>query len=113
MSDKNTNIKERILQVIDLQGLKKVNFLPQIGMTYDAFRGKALETSLNSDAIVKFLALFPEINPNWLLTGEGSMLKAGYTHSGEVSEPETAYGSIDYNKLADIVLEKMADKLKK
>ncbi len=68
-------IKKRILQYIEFKGFKKEDFFKKIGITSANFRGKALETPLNSNTIENIFTLFPEISPNWLLTGSGSMLQ--------------------------------------
>ncbi len=68
-------IKDRILKISDYSGLTKELFFSKIGMTTANFRGKAKETPINSTAIENILSVFPEINPEWLLTGKGSMLK--------------------------------------
>lgn len=68
-------IKERIIQILEYKGIAKENFYTEIGMTSASFRGKAKESPLNSNAIENILSIIPEINPEWLLTGKGSMLK--------------------------------------
>ncbi|MGQ1929031.1 transcriptional regulator [Ornithobacterium rhinotracheale] len=75
MSNKILNIKERILYLLDMKGVAKSTFFPKIGMTYGNFTGKSKETPLNSDAIGNILSEFPDLNPEWLLTGKGEMLK--------------------------------------
>ena len=74
-------IKDRILKISDYSGLTKELFFSKIGMTTANFRGKAKETPINSTAIENILSVFPEINPEWLLTGKGSMLKGTSTES--------------------------------
>jgi phage repressor protein C with HTH and peptisase S24 domain len=73
--DNNFTIKERILQVAKYKGFTLENFCNKIGLTYGNFKGKAKETPINSDAIVNILSIIPDINIEWLLTGEGQMLK--------------------------------------
>jgi phage repressor protein C with HTH and peptisase S24 domain len=76
-------IKDRILKISDYSGLTKELFFSKIGMTTANFRGKAKETPINSTAIENILSVFPEINPEWLLTGKGSMLKGSSAESIE------------------------------
>lgn len=74
--DKNyTYIKERVLYIAEFKGISKERFLESIGMTYGSFKGTAKKGSLNSDAIAKLYTNHPDINPRWLLTGEGDMLR--------------------------------------
>lgn len=51
-------------------------------------------TSIKTDTLEKFLITYPEISPEWLLTGKGSMLN-------EDSTPD----NINYKDLADARLE--------
>ncbi|MGL4346992.1 MAG: hypothetical protein ACRCR9_02770 [Chitinophagaceae bacterium] len=70
-----SNIKERCLEIAVNKGISKELFFKNIGMTYGNFKGKAKETPLNSDTIANILTNFPDISPEWLLTGKGSMLR--------------------------------------
>ena len=68
-------IKERILQILDYYREPKEKFFEKIGFTSANFRGKNKEKSVGSDIIEKIFTEFPEINLDWLLTGNGSMIK--------------------------------------
>lgn len=68
-------IKERIIQVIENKGIAKEVFYVKIGMTSANFRGEAKKRPINSNAIENILSEIPDLNPEWLLTGKGSMLK--------------------------------------
>jgi hypothetical protein len=69
-------IKERILQIVAYKQEKKEYFFSKIGMTSANFRGEAKKTPINSTAIENILSFFPDINPEWLLTGKGEMLRS-------------------------------------
>lgn len=65
--------KERILQFIDYKGISKNKFYQETGIsngTLDKSSGLSLET------VEKFYDVYPEINPEWLITGRGGMLKS-------------------------------------
>jgi hypothetical protein len=47
----------------------------ELGVTSANFRGRAKTTPVNSDVIANLYAMFPDINLEWLFTGEGQMLK--------------------------------------
>ncbi|MCT4580803.1 MAG: S24 family peptidase [Flavobacteriales bacterium] len=70
-----TTIKDRVIQIIDNKEVSKESFFRTIGMTSANFRGKAKETPLNSNAIKEIITNYPEINLQWLITGEGEMVK--------------------------------------
>jgi hypothetical protein len=49
--------------------------------------------SIGKTVIEKILMAFPDINPVWLLTGEGSMLKSKYNEAPILPDPQAPYGS--------------------
>lgn len=75
MDNKFSKIKERVLYLIECHNDKKENFFEKIGMSYGNFKGTAKNTPLNSDAIANILTIYPDTNPDWLVTGEGSMFR--------------------------------------
>jgi cellulase/cellobiase CelA1 len=72
-------IKERILQLLEYKHIGKENFFEKMGMTSANFRGEAKKRPLNSNAIENILSEFPDLSPEWLLTGKGSMLRESST----------------------------------
>ncbi|GIJ93523.1 hypothetical protein CAPN002_07410 [Capnocytophaga stomatis] len=84
-------IKERVIQVIEIKGIAKEKFFEKIGVTSANFRGNAKKTPLNSTTIENILSEIPELNPEWLLTGKGSMLK---TESNPTAPPPEDTGQI-------------------
>ena len=70
-----TNIKERILYFIENQGEKKELFFEELGMSYANFKGVQKKSALGSDKIDKILSKYPNLNLDWLFTGQGEMLK--------------------------------------
>lgn len=74
MEIKSTTIKERVLIFIKNQGYKVSKFFPEIEESYDNFKGQKLNSALSSDVLVKLRTKFPDLNMDWLLTGEGKML---------------------------------------
>ena len=69
-------ILERLKEYIDFKGIKIATFEKQIGMSNASF-GKSLKNggAIGTDKLEKILNVFKDINPEWLLTGEGKMLK--------------------------------------
>jgi transcriptional regulator with XRE-family HTH domain len=68
-------IKERILQYLGYKGIKKVDFYEKIRLNPSNFKGAGLKSDLSGNKIANILSLYPEINPGWLIMGEGEMLK--------------------------------------
>lgn len=67
-------IKERILYLAKCLGFTYEDFCKKIDMTYANFKGSAKLRPINSNTIAKILTIEPNLNLNWLITGEGDML---------------------------------------
>ncbi|MDH1602238.1 hypothetical protein [Empedobacter sp. GD03739] len=66
-------IKKRIHKILEVRKVQKEYFYKKIGMTSANFRGKAVETPINSNALNNIISLFPDLNIHWLITGKGEM----------------------------------------
>lgn len=73
-------IKGRILEYLDNVNISKEKFYHITGITASNFKGKGAESELGGDKIVKILSIFSDISPEWLILGEGSMLKSKKDH---------------------------------
>lgn len=80
--------KDRILQFIEYKGISKNKFYNETGISNGILDKKS---GLSMDTVEKFYSTYPEINPEWLLTGEGEMLKSGSTNT-EASKEESVKG---------------------
>jgi putative phage repressor len=67
---------DRILQFIDYKGISKLSFYKEVGLS-NGFLDK--NKSIGSEKLVKILNSYPEIEPLWLLLGQGEMLKKDVT----------------------------------
>lgn len=65
---------QRICQYIDTKGISKYKFYQKTGLS-NGFLDKG--ENIGSDKCEKIIYAFPEINPDWLLTGKGDMLRDG------------------------------------
>lgn len=74
MAKNIATIKGRVLKYIDSQGIKKEDFYKKISMNGQSWRGKGAESELSGDKIATVLSQYRDINPYWLLLGEGEML---------------------------------------
>ena len=73
---KNLTIKEKILAFLTARGIKKVEFFERTGIQSSNFKGANLASAPGSDMLVKILTYYPELSAEWLLTGNGEMLKS-------------------------------------
>lgn len=69
---KRSIIKQNILHYIDSVNITKYSFYKKTGITRGILDQ---DTGISEDNIAKFIAYFPEINTEWLLTGIGNMIK--------------------------------------
>ena len=69
------NTKERLLQYLDRKGVNKSQFFSNVGLSRTNFTGANLLKSLSSDALVKILTYCPDLSAEWLMRGEGDMLR--------------------------------------
>ena len=75
MDKKETNIKERVVQIAKEQSVSQERFFHSIGMTSANFRGNAKKTPLNSTAIANIVTIYPEVDLHWLVLGETPVTK--------------------------------------
>src|SRR5690554_1338451 len=74
--ENTTNLSKRIKQLIDYKGITLNKFSIQVGASNSYFNKVLKEnSSIGSDRIERILRVFPEVNAEWLLTGQGEMLK--------------------------------------
>lgn len=65
-------IIDRIRQIIDYKNISTRKFCIEVGIA-NGFLDKVKD--IGSEKVVKILNTYPEIDTEWLLTGNGSMLK--------------------------------------
>ncbi len=81
IKEKNTDISERLKQVIDYLGFTKNEFAKKLGynrsqVIYDIIKGKS-KPSYDFFFRFKNTGFSEKINTDWLITGEGEMLRSG------------------------------------
>ena len=69
-------IKQRLLQFVDYKQIERKNFFGELNVATSNFRGNALYSEVGGDVIAKILSSHPKLNAEWLLTGNGEMLKS-------------------------------------
>lgn len=71
----NQSIIERIDVFIKQKNISELELERQSGLNVGLIKGARKQGSnIGSDKLVKILTKFPELNPSWLLLGEGDML---------------------------------------
>lgn len=87
MDNKFSNIKERILQIANNQNISYEKFCEKIGVTYGNFKGENKKRPINSNILENILSIYPNVNPSWLLTGQGKMLIEEDSYIEELISP--------------------------
>jgi len=67
----NSPFKQRILQFVESQKLSKREFYKKTGISRGTLENS---TGLTEETMAKFIAAFPDINPSWLINGNGEMI---------------------------------------
>jgi hypothetical protein len=79
-SQKKSKIKQRMLQVIELDGISRNHFYTKTGIT----RGILDQNNgISEENIAKFLAFFSSISVDWLIIGKGEMLRNDEKNSSD------------------------------
>ena len=86
MSNTRT-IRERIVDYLLYKGISRYRFYKDTGLS-NGFLDKV--ASINSDNCEKICYCYPDINPEWLLTGMGEMLKSGEVLLTEKSDKQAS-----------------------
>lgn len=85
-------ILQRLKQFIDVKGLTIASFEKSIGMSNASF-GKSLKNNgaIGSDKLENILSVYSDINPIWLLTGQGEMLTGAPTSLSALQEADSSF----------------------
>lgn len=65
-------IVDRICKYLDVKGITRYRFYKDTGLS-NGFLDK--KGNIGSDKCERIIYLYPDINPEWLLTGQGEMLR--------------------------------------
>ena len=69
-------IKSRLEFFLENQKVPKKTFFSKSGISASNFKGEGRKSELGGDKIAKILTSYPVLNPDWLLTGKGDMLRS-------------------------------------
>lgn len=68
-----STIKDRIYQIIEAKGMNPYTFEKKAGLSNGYL--KAIKEDIGSSKLEIILRKFPDISPDWLILGEGEMLR--------------------------------------
>jgi phage repressor protein C with HTH and peptisase S24 domain len=80
--------KERILQFADTLGISKREFYKIIDVSRGTLESK---TGITEDTLAKFIAIYPQVNIEWLMTGRGDALKSQTIQINETEPQMSVY----------------------
>lgn len=88
----NKSTVQRIKEYIDFKQLSIRQFEQSTSMSNGALGSQIKNNkSIGSDKIENILNIYSDINPAWLLTGDGPMIKNEHKTSNEFNEPLSEY----------------------
>lgn len=67
--------KDRILEFINSKGISKTTFLEQTNIKRGFLDKDKMKASVSDLFLAKILSIYPDVNLEWLITGEGEMTK--------------------------------------
>lgn len=106
--------KDRILQYLKIKNISKPQFYSDLGIKRGLLDADKMNATVTDVIIAKIIVVYTDINPVWLLTGEGAILK------NESSNPEITIAptlnkqtstSQQENVVPYILYEKLQEKL--
>jgi hypothetical protein len=102
-------VKERISVYIKYKGMNNAQFEKACGLSngYVANMRKGIGT----DKLNNVLTAFPDLNRDWLLYGEGEMIRLSLTQNASGSENFTQTGNVTVHAGTDEALAKVLDEL--
>ena len=82
-------VKDNILKYIELRGIRKADFLAKTGIKRGFLDSDKTHFAAKEGEIGKILVCYPDISPEWLILGTGSMIKSFSTSSMPISSSDT------------------------
>jgi transcriptional regulator with XRE-family HTH domain len=100
------NTLKRIKQYLDLKNIKISVFEREIGTSNGSFASQLKNgKTIGVDKLEKILRIYTDVNIEWLLTGNGDILKADILNEEAVNynkiDKDGTEGGINYKELAE------------
>ncbi len=96
------------MQYLEYKGISKYKFYQETGITNGIL---SKNNGISEENLLNFLSCYRDISPNWLLTGEGSMLICEKIHHADKISAESPKAAIDpvQNNTTDMISHHDAD----
>jgi hypothetical protein len=102
-------VKERISTYIKYKGMSNAQFEKVCSLSNGYVAN--MRKSIGTDKLSNVLKAFPDLNRDWLLYGEGEMLKPTFTQNAQGSENFTQNGNVTVHSDNNEALVKVLDEL--
>ena len=79
-----STLKEKILSFLASTGIRKVEFYEATGIQPSNFKGTNVKSAPGGDMLVNILTTYPQLSAEWLMRGEGEMLRSSNPISQEL-----------------------------
>lgn len=105
-------VKQRIIQYAEYRKISARKFSVSIGASPGYVN--AISKSIQPDKLSRISELYPDLNTEWLMTGNGSMLKSENTEvpACEIEQPNLSFTNMDLQRLLSAI-EQHGEELKK
>lgn len=101
-------VKQRLIVFIEYKKISINKFLKAVNLSGSYIR--SMKNSIQPDKLSRIIAKFPDLNPGWLMTGEGEMLRES-SSSREDSEPLEATNHAQILADKDKIIALLEDKI--
>lgn len=92
-------IKDKILAFLKEKGIRKTDFFELTGIQSSNFKGKNMMSQPGGDMIAKILTLYPDLSAEWLMRGEGDMIKSNDANT--LQRPQNIHKAEKKSKVED------------
>lgn len=101
-------IAERLMAVIEYSGLSQTAFAKKVGSTQANLWRQLNGQKVNVATLLSIAEQFPEIDCNWLLRGDGTMLKESHDDASE----KRIEGLLDVVTMQQETIKNLQEKIK-
>ena len=93
--------KQRIIQYLDQNSMSRPAFLKKVGMKRGFLETDKLEQSVNEKQFAAIMQACPDLNVEWLITGQGPMTKPQQPADTQIIPPNL----VSLDRYADLIRE--------